>query len=83
MFHSLGSLKSLWHSVKDQIAQKVPRSIEFCEFECTLKRCTLETNGRRDIRPRTGVVLIMPARAAMRPGWEGNRSGPAAPALVN
>jgi hypothetical protein len=69
MASNLGLFRSLWRSVVDQIVQDVPQGIEFCEFECTLKQCTLELTGRCDIRPQPRLVLIRPAVATDRPEW--------------
>jgi hypothetical protein len=67
MPNSLGSLNLLWRAVKEQIAQDVPQGIEFCEFECTRKQCTLELTGTCDIRPRQALILIKPAVAMPSP----------------
>jgi len=65
-----GFFTALWRSVVDQIVQEVPQGIEFCEFECTRKQCTLELTGSCDIRPQQRLVLIKPA-AMVRPEWAG------------
>jgi hypothetical protein len=71
MANKFGIFKSLWRSVVDQIVQDVPQAIEFCEFECTRKQCTLELTGSCDIRPQQRLVLIKPAVATVRPEWAG------------
>lgn len=71
MSRSKGFFAALWQSVVDQIVQEVPQSIEFCEFECTRKQCTLELTGACDIRPQQRLVLIKPAVATSRPDWAG------------
>jgi hypothetical protein len=71
MANRIGIFKSLWRSLVDQIVQDVPQGIEFCEFECTRKECTLELTGSCDIRPQQGLVLIKPAVATVRPVWAG------------
>jgi hypothetical protein len=65
--YNIGFFKSLWRSVVDQIVQEVPQAIEFCEFECTRKQCTLELTGTCDIRPQPRLVLIRPAATNLRP----------------
>jgi hypothetical protein len=74
MGNNLGFFKSLWRSVVDQVVQDVPPGIEFCEFECTRKQCTLELTGRCDIRPQPRLVFIRPAVATVRPEWANSPS---------
>jgi hypothetical protein len=66
----LGLITRVWSSVKEQIVQPVPQDLQFCEFYCSLKQCTLEVSGRCEIRPRPVLVLIKPTASA-RPPWEG------------
>lgn len=32
----------LWHWIKDQIVQNVPKDIALCEFDCRKEQCTME-----------------------------------------
>lgn len=71
MANSIGIFRALWRSIVNQIVQDVPQGIEFCEFECTRKQCTLELTGSCDIRPQPQLVLIRPAGMTMSPEWAG------------
>lgn len=84
MGNGKGFFRALWRSVVDQIVQEVPEGIEFCEFECTRKQCTMELTGSCDILPQPRLVLIKPAVAMVRPDWVGGavRGIPVKPAHV-
>lgn len=79
-----GFAARLWNSLKDQIVQPVPREIQFCEFHCTRKQCTLEVSGWCEIRPRPALILIKSASGTVHPRWAHGRAAdvPANPAHV-
>jgi hypothetical protein len=41
MPHGNGPLRRLWHWIKDQVIQDVPKSIAVCEFDCRKGQCTM------------------------------------------
>jgi hypothetical protein len=80
MPHRPGFVARPWNWLKDQIVQPVPPEIQFCEFSCSRRQCTLEVSGWCEIRPRPALVLIKPAAGAAPAHWA---SRPAASAAVS
>jgi hypothetical protein len=64
-----GFVARLWNSLKDQIVQPVPQEIQFCEFSCKRKQCSLEVSGWCEIRPRPALFLIKSAPGTAHPQW--------------
>ncbi len=83
MSHSLGFLGQLWNSVKNQIVQPVPQELQFCEFYCTRRRCSLEVSGRCEIRPQPLLVLIKSTTASRPPEWANHPAAAAPPSSAH